>query len=389
MSSAIKELSHLQIPLQDILHATKNFSDKNVTGQGDFGKVYRGKIKHKGKMVKIAARRLDRKHGLGDVEFWNEVSSLSGLKGGHAVVHMIGYCDEKGEKIIVIDHRYVKGSLSRYISDPLTLNVYMRLRIAERVCWGVNYIHRIINLDGEFKSDYIIHRNINSFTILLDAQYEPSLSGFEYSIKHSREQRDKVVSLNSKMIGTKGYIDPAIEKYGGVNYKSDIYSIGVVLFELLCGRKAFDENVSLAPLAKFHYENGTLKDITHLHIWNQMRPESFKQFSKVAYSCLQEDPALRPNAQELLRQIEKARRMEYKRPEERPIFENLLLISSPNLWKRWWCSTTLLVVAISRLDVFVYFLASTFSPGLPLCVSLCVAAFGGPPFADAWLLCGS
>ncbi|XP_071718033.1 uncharacterized protein [Rutidosis leptorrhynchoides] len=332
MESAITELDHLQIPLQKIQDATDNFSDKNIIGKGGFGKVYRGKLKHHGKMIKISARRLDRKSLNGDIEFWTEVSTLSTLSvlmedHHYFTVKMIGFCDEKGEKIVV-NHHCRKGSLSQYISDPLTLDVNQRLSIAAKVCSG------IFNIRTKLKGDYIIHRNINSCTILLDEKWEPRLSGFEYCIKQSKERLNQVV--NSEVIGTQGYLDSAVGKYGGVNHKSDIYSIGVVLFELLCGRKAFQENVLLVPLVKFHYENGTMNDIIHPDIWNQMNPRSFKCFSEVAYSCLQEDPTRRPEIEKLYNQLEKANLLQEEKDEMHeipPIFENLLDISSPNLWK--------------------------------------------------------
>ncbi|XP_071720402.1 uncharacterized protein [Rutidosis leptorrhynchoides] len=327
MESAISELAHLRIPLQKILDATNNFSDKRIIGKGDFGKVYRGKLDHNGSMIKFAARRLDRKYGNGDVEFWTEVSSLSSFRRNNFIVEMIGFCDEKGEKIIINRH-YPKGSLSRYITDPLTLDVDRRLTIAWAVCWG------LLDINTKLEGDYIIHRNINSSTILLDEFFCPRLSGFEYSIRHSKERMKQVV--HSKAIGTRGYVDPAIEKYEGVNYKSDIYSVGVVLFELLCGKKAFEDNKLLASIAKFHYENGTLKDIIHPDLWNQLNPESFKCLSDAAYSCLQEDPGLRPDTDKLWKQLSKANRLQMKEDdmlEKHPIFENLLDKSSPDMWK--------------------------------------------------------
>ncbi|XP_071736920.1 uncharacterized protein [Rutidosis leptorrhynchoides] len=327
MASAI---TRLQIPLEKIIDATNNFSDKNIIGKGEFGKVYRGKLEHKGKKIKIAARRLDRKNRHGDVEFWKEVSTLSMHSIYHSnyfTVDMIGYCDEKGEKIVINRH-YSKGSLSRYITDPLTLDVDRRLAIAYDVCRGISSIHSVLE-----SYDYIIHRNINSSTILLDELYWPRLSGFEYSIIHSKQQRNQVV--HAEAIGTRGYLDPAIEKYGGVTHKSDIYSFGVVLFELLCGRKAVEDNTLLAPLARFHYENETLKDIIHPDIWNQMTPESLKLFSEAAYSCIQEDPSLRPDAYELsdLKKAIDLQEQEYEMQRQLPIFENLLGTLSPDLWK--------------------------------------------------------
>ncbi|MFS7990510.1 putative protein kinase RLK-Pelle-LRR-I-1 family [Helianthus anomalus] len=94
----------------------------------------------------------------------------------------------------------------------------------------------------------------------------------------------------SDPIGTIGYIDPEIEKTKGVTYKSDIYSFGVVLFEILCGREAYIENEtnrSLARLARKHYENNTLKDIIKPDLLNQIwSPQALLKYSNTAYSCL-------------------------------------------------------------------------------------------------------
>ncbi|XP_071739492.1 probable receptor-like protein kinase At2g23200 [Rutidosis leptorrhynchoides] len=296
MASSIAGIAHLQISLQKILTATNNFSDKNIIGKGGFGNVYRGKLEHDGKMIKIAARRLDRKYGYGDVEFRKEVSALSSLQDTGGIVSMIGFCDEKGEKVIVNQH-YRKGSLVMYINGPNgpSFTWKQRLTIAEYLFMAILTIH------SDIGKEYIIHRNINSSTILLDDHRWPILSGFEFSIKIPMEQKKRVIL--SEVIGTKGYIDPAIEKYGGVTYKSDIYSVGVILFELICGRKAFEENRLLAPLAKFHYENGTLKDIIHPDLLDQVEPKLLNKFSQIAYSCLEDDPALRPDAEELLEQV--------------------------------------------------------------------------------------
>nr|XP_043633250.1 probable receptor-like protein kinase At2g23200 [Erigeron canadensis] len=248
---------HLKIPLQEILRATNNFADENIIGKGGFGNVYKGQVTHRGKLITdIAARRLDRRHGQGNVEFWTEISMLSSLD--HYVVEFIGYVDEKNEKII-INRDYNKGSLVMYLSDP--------------------------------KDEY----------------WMPRLSGFEFAIKHPVERRNQIF-LCDEAIGTQGYMDPADLKHGGVTNKSDVYSLGVVLFELLCGRKAKDDqdNRLLASLAKFHYRNGTLQDIIDPDLWNQMSPESFKCFSDAAYSCLEEERSQRPNVEQVLSELKKA-----------------------------------------------------------------------------------
>ncbi|XP_071739352.1 receptor-like protein kinase HERK 1 [Rutidosis leptorrhynchoides] len=293
MEPTFTEFAHLKIPLEEIQEATNNFAEKNIIGKGGFGIVYKGKINRSGKSIKIVAQRLGRNQWQGDVEFWTEISMLSTIKHDN-IVSLIGYCDEKGDKII-INRLYAKGSLVRYLSDPTTLSWFHRLKICFHVACAIRHIHN--NL---YESYYIIHRNINSSTIVLDHNFDDGgvrLSGFEHSIKHSVDRKDQVYI--GEAIGTQGYMDPAIETTKGVNHKSDIYSFGVVLFEMLCGRKAFQDNKLLAPLAKNHYENGTLSEIIHPDLWNQMNPESFKFFSEVAYSCLHEDPTQRPDVAEL------------------------------------------------------------------------------------------
>nr|XP_043612020.1 uncharacterized protein LOC122583708 [Erigeron canadensis] len=291
-SNTISEFAHLRIPLEEIVKATDNFADDNIIGKGGFGNVYKGKLMRYGRLIDISCRRLDRRHGQGDVEFWTEISMLGSLKHEN-IITIIGYCDEKNEKII-ITYYYSKGSLSMHLSDATNLTWIQRLKISLGIVRAIFYLHENI---GE--SYYVIHRNINSSTILLDDNWKPKLSGFEFSIKHSIDRKNHIFFCEA--IGTRGYMDPEIEKTGGVTHKSDIYSLGVVLFELLCGRKAFDPKLEndmfLAPLAKFRYENRTLKDIINPDLRDQMiRSESIVLFSKAAYHCLQEERVQRSDA---------------------------------------------------------------------------------------------
>ncbi|XP_071719432.1 receptor-like protein kinase HERK 1 [Rutidosis leptorrhynchoides] len=275
-STLTTEFAHLQIPLEDIITATNNFSDKNIIGKGGFGKVYKGKLKDPfGKWIKIAARRLDRTYGQGETEFWTEVSMLSSLKHKN-IVSMIGFCNENGEKIIV-NHHYRNGSLNMHLSNK-NLTLLHRVDISERIASALYYLHSLL-----LESYHVIHRNINSSTILLDDMWEPKLSGFEFSIKHPKHRIDQVYI--SKPIGTRGYIDPDTHRIGGVTYKSDVYSMGVVFFEILCGRKAFisceaDDNKFLVQLARSHYENKTLRDIIPHDLWND------QEYSSDLFNCL-------------------------------------------------------------------------------------------------------
>uniref|UniRef100_A0A251THK1 non-specific serine/threonine protein kinase n=1 Tax=Helianthus annuus TaxID=4232 RepID=A0A251THK1_HELAN len=223
---------------------------------------------------------------------------LSDLKHPN-IVSIVGFCDEQHEKIIVTTYEAKNGSLKEHLSNP-NLTWTQRLKISVDVARALSYLHY-----NEGRGYGVIHLNINSSTILLDENWEPKLSGFKVSIKQSLNRMNQVIL--SEPIGTIGYVDPEIEKTKGVTYKSDIYSFGVVLFEILCGRKAFvpnDANRLLAPLAIYHYEKKMLKEIIHPALWNQMSPHSLKRYSKVAYSCINGERRNRMDTNNIVNELE-------------------------------------------------------------------------------------
>ncbi|GKD94670.1 protein kinase-like domain, concanavalin A-like lectin/glucanase domain protein [Tanacetum coccineum] len=184
MSSSITQFTHLQIPLEEILKATNNLSEKNIIGKGGFGNVYKGKLLRSRRLINISARRLDRSQGQGDFEFWTEVSVLSCLDHPN-IVSLIGFCDEVGEKIIINRHED-KGSLGVYLSDP-ALTWIQRLKISVGVASAISYLHY-----EEGRNYSIIHRNINSSTILIDDNFEAKLSGFEYLYYYIKQDSLKI-----------------------------------------------------------------------------------------------------------------------------------------------------------------------------------------------------
>ncbi|XP_076900634.1 putative receptor-like protein kinase At5g59700 [Bidens hawaiensis] len=256
MELTITKFAHLQIPLEDVLNATKKFHHDNIIGHGGFSTTYKGRLLQSGKLMEIAAQRFDCKHGEGDLEFLTEISMLSDLK--HAnLVSIIGFCDEQDEKVVITTYE-AKGRLEQYLKS-LNLTWTQRLRIAIGVARALSYLHY------DKGRDYaIIHCNINSNTILLDNNLEAKLSSFEHSIKQS------VYNKVEERIDTMGCVEPGIKKTRDVTHKLDIYSLGDVLFEIMCGSKAYfqkEDDRYLASLAEYHNELGKLKNMVLPGVW--------------------------------------------------------------------------------------------------------------------------
>ncbi|GJU69451.1 kinase-like domain, phloem protein 2-like protein [Tanacetum coccineum] len=302
MSWRIHDLAHLKIPLQRILSATNNFDDKNVIGRSGYEKRHTGQLSWSGELIEITARRYNKDR---DEMFWTEVSMLSSLKHQN-LVSLVGFCYENGEKIIITTDD-IKGSLSNYLSDATLLTWVQRLKISVGLAHALSYIHY-----DESRDFSVIHRDISSITVLLDDNYEPKLSCFEKSMEIEACLRHRSFHT-SKVWSRNGYTDPTYEKTKSVNHKTDIYSFGVVLFELLCGRESIiadDTNRYLAPTANLLYKEKKL--VVDWDLWKQMDPQSFNVFAETAYDCLNEEQSQRPSINEIVTRLEKVLELQLK-----------------------------------------------------------------------------
>ncbi|KAI7731743.1 hypothetical protein M8C21_021485 [Ambrosia artemisiifolia] len=272
----------LNFPLKDIKSVTNNFDDESFIGEGFLGKIYGGQVSLSGELTDVAVRRLDNSFQLQELAFEKEISILSRLEHPN-IVSIVGYCYENNEMLIV-SKRVARGSLRWHLSDH-NLTWMRRLQISIGVVFALSYLH-----NGAGHNISVIHHNINCDSILLDEEWEAKISGFEYSMT----------------IPATG-LDLAYEKLGIGTYKSDVFSIGVVLFEILCGREAFvskDTNSFQASLAIYHYEDGKLHKKVDPGLYNQMDQLSFKIFSETAYNCLIRHRA--PTMNEVLKRLERA-----------------------------------------------------------------------------------
>ncbi|XP_054778350.1 uncharacterized protein LOC129286414 [Prosopis cineraria] len=229
--SIIEELSHVRQPevlaygLEKVATATNNFDLSNKLGQGGFGPVYKG-ILQDGQTV--AVKRLSRASGQGLEEFMNEVIVISKLQHRN-LVKLIGCCVEGGEKMLIYEYMPNK-SLDAFIFDPLNheiLDWRERFDIIEGVARGVLYLHR----DSRLK---IIHRDLKASNILLDENLNPKISDFGMAriFQGSEDQAN-----TRRVVGTYGYMSPEYAIEGLFSEKSDVFSFGVLLLEIVSGRR--------------------------------------------------------------------------------------------------------------------------------------------------------
>ncbi|GKC68145.1 kinase-like domain, phloem protein 2-like protein [Tanacetum coccineum] len=295
------DFAYLKIPLENILSATNNFDEENLRGGGGFGNHYEGQLMWSGELIDIHAQRWNKEWDEKEQQFWTEISMLSTLKHKN-LVSLVGFCDENDEKLIIYKLE-IHLSLNNYLSDLMLLTWVRRLEICVGVAHALSYIHY-----DESRDLSVVHGNIDSETILLNDSWEPKLSEFRLSMKIETSHRHHSFRVD-KVWDMEGYTDPTHIETKSISHKSDIYSFGIVMFELVCGRKSLianDANKYLAPMAITHYREKRLEDIIDWEIRQQMDSESFNIFAETAYDCLNKERSQRPNIDEIVPKLEKA-----------------------------------------------------------------------------------
>ncbi|XP_076897172.1 G-type lectin S-receptor-like serine/threonine-protein kinase At4g27290 [Bidens hawaiensis] len=211
--------------LAKIARATNDFSVYNELGKGGFGPVYKG-VLDEGQ--DIAVKRLSKSSRQGFDEFENEVLCIAKLQHRN-LVKLLGYCIEGNEKMLIYEYMPNK-SLDGFLFDEsrkLLLDWPQRFRIIHGIARGLLYLHQDFRLK-------VVHRDLKAGNILLDHQIRPRISDFGLARMFKEDESE---GNTKRVVGTLGYISPEYAANGLYSVKSDIFSFGVLVLEIVSGKK--------------------------------------------------------------------------------------------------------------------------------------------------------
>ncbi|KAL8265257.1 hypothetical protein R6Q59_023387 [Mikania micrantha] len=206
------------------------------------------------------------------------------------IIGLVGYSKEMDERIIVYEHA-LKGCLNRYLKDT-SFSWIQRLKVCIDIARGLKFLH-----EGDVGQDVVIHRDIKSSNILLTTDWKAKIYGFK--------------DAPNDVVGSAAYLDPSYYHTNDLTKESDIYSFGVVLFEILCGRMAFPEENSdnkkmLDCLVKSRHREARVEEIVFEELKKHIVQKSFTTFRRIAFKCLHENSEERPRAGDVLEELQKA-----------------------------------------------------------------------------------
>ncbi|KAL8265253.1 hypothetical protein R6Q59_023383 [Mikania micrantha] len=329
------------IPRSVIVIATNDFDEKYHIGSGGFGKVYKAELDLSnietcyGKKLRrcnsstllytVAIKRIEVKnYNQGDEVLCAELDVLHQCEDPN-IVTLLAYYEDDKEMLLVCEYAS-NGSLEHQLESTnkeISFRQWtQRLKICIDIAKGLEYLHTKTQAKKE-----IVHRDIKSGNILLFENMKAKIADFGLSKVHVG--KESTINTN-RLAGTDCYIDPEYSKTLRLKKASDIYSFGVVLFEIFSGKLAYDNTYKmqnhkgLAPIARRHFINETLEEILDAELMDEaselglilnVKPDkdSLDVFSKIAYQCLSKSQDKRPKIKAIIQDLKKALHLQENR----------------------------------------------------------------------------
>uniref|UniRef100_A0A0A9DM30 Receptor-like serine/threonine-protein kinase n=1 Tax=Arundo donax TaxID=35708 RepID=A0A0A9DM30_ARUDO len=285
----------LELPIFDlgtIAAATDGFSINNKLGEGGFGPVYKGKLEDG---QEIAVKTLSKTSVQGLDEFKNEVLLIAKLQHRN-LVRLLG-CSISGEERILVYEYMANKSLDYFLFEKanVVLDWQVRYRIIEGISRGLLYLHQ----DSRYR---IIHRDMKASNVLLDKEMIPKISDFGMARMFGSEETE----INTrKVVGTYGYMSPEYAMDGVFSVKSDVFSFGVLLLEIVSGRRnrgvySYSNHLNLLGHAWSLWNEGRSFELADERMNGSFDPDEVLKCVRVGLLCVQENPDERPLMSQVL-----------------------------------------------------------------------------------------
>ncbi|KAK7262466.1 hypothetical protein RJT34_30039 [Clitoria ternatea] len=289
----------------DLKSATRAFSRTLLIGEGGFGSVYKGILNlsehHSPSQTLVAIKQLNRNGHQGHKEWINEVNLLGVIKHPN-LVRLVGYCaedDERGIQRLLVYELMPNKSLEDHLLArvPSTLLTWgTRLKIAQDAARGLAYLHEEMDFQ-------LIFRDFKASNILLDEDFNAKLSDFGLARQGPSEGFGYV---STSVVGTIGYAAPEYVQTGKLTAKSDVWSFGVVLYELITGRRAVERNLPRNEQKLLEWVRPYVSDPRKFHhivdprLEGQYCIKSAHKLAILANKCLMKQPKSRPKMSEVV-----------------------------------------------------------------------------------------
>ncbi|KAK4757832.1 hypothetical protein SAY87_019133 [Trapa incisa] len=302
-SALLLSFSSGSFTYDELVHATGDFSGSNLLGEGGFGYVHKG-VLPSGK--EIAVKQLKIGSHQGEREFRAELETISRVHHKHLVT-LIGYCITGSARFLI--YEFVPNKTLEFHlhgdGQPV-MDWATRLRIAIGSAKGLAYLH-------EDCSPTIIHRDIKAANILLDFKFEAKVSDFGLAKFFSDTSSSHLTHISTRVVGTFGYLAPEYASSGKLTEKSDVYSYGIMLLELISGRtpiRRIEPMVNEAlvdwarPLLGRAMEAGELDQIVDPRLEDNYDINQMTRVIECAAACIRHSARLRPRMSQIVRAME-------------------------------------------------------------------------------------
>ncbi|XP_077222853.1 PTI1-like tyrosine-protein kinase At3g15890 [Tasmannia lanceolata] len=278
---------------KELHNATNGFSEDNKLGEGGFGSVYWGKTSDG---LQIAVKKLKAMNSKAEMEFAVEVEVLGRVRHKN-LLGLRGYCAGTDQRLIVYDYMPNLSLLSHLhgqFAGEVHLDWKKRMNIAIGSAEGLLYLHHEV-------TPHIIHRDIKASNVLLDSNFEPLVADFGFA----KLIPDGVSHMTTRVKGTLGYLAPEYAMWGKVSESCDVYSFGILLLEIVTGRKPIEKlpggiKRTITEWAEPYIVKGRFRDLVDPKLRGSYDENQLKVAINVAALCAQSEGEKRPNMKEVV-----------------------------------------------------------------------------------------